>query len=208
VPATARPEAKAPTNCKSVLNKSAKNSVTQGAFATDFQCNVWNVFCAQELRQATLTINEDIMAQTDAKSLSNSQNSETIATESTHTKAASGVMQFAQGALSAQVGRVSEILNNTADAIDQLLGGSDLPLPDGAKGFVTSTSGKLRDMADRTTEDEAGKLLEALQRTAAAHPATTAGFGAALGAALGLALAKLGGPAVSAATSKDQRESA
>lgn len=106
----------------------------------------------------------------------------------------SRVMKMAQTAVGAQVGRVSEILINAADSIDDLLGGSNSPLPEGAKTYVASTSGKLRDLADRATEEEAGKMVEALQRTAASHPAATAGIGAALGAVLGLVLAKLGGP--------------
>jgi hypothetical protein len=96
--------------------------------------------------------------------------------------------------VNAQVGRVSEILNGTADSIDELLGGRNSPLPDTAKVYVTSTSGKLRALADRVTEEEASKLLRNLQQAAASHPAATMGLGAALGAALGLALAKLGGP--------------
>jgi hypothetical protein len=55
-----------------------------------------------------------------------------------------------------------------------------------------TTSGKLRELADRATEEEALQLLEGLHRSAARNPAVTAGVGAALGAALGLALARLG----------------
>ena len=135
------------------------------------------------------------MAQTDAETPSSFKEAANIVTANNDAKSASGVMRFAHNAVSAQVGRVSEILNSAADAIDELLGSTSLPVPDGAKGFISSASGKLRDMADRTSEEEASKMLETLQRTAADHPAATAGLGAALGAALGLALAKLGGPA-------------
>lgn len=120
----------------------------------------------------------------------------------------SGVFRFAQTAVNAQVGRVSEILNGTADSIDDLLGGSNSPLPDSAKGYVTSTSGKLRELADRATEEEASKLLRNLQQAASNHPAATMGLGAALGAALGLALAKLGGPSqpkISSATASSKK---
>jgi hypothetical protein len=151
-------------------------------------------------------MDEDIMAQTDAETLSSSKKDADIATESTDAKAQSRVMRFAQDAVGAQVGRVSEVLNSTAASIDELLGGTNSPLPDRAKGLVSSTSGKLRDMAERATEEEAGKLLETLQRTAAEHPGITAGLGAALGAALGLAVAKLGRPTPSA-TQKSKAES-
>ncbi len=145
------------------------------------------------------------MAQTDAEALSSPKQAAHIATANNDAKSASGVMRFAQNAVSAQAERVSEVLNSAADAIDGLVGGANLPLPDGAKGFISSASGKLRDMADRTSEEEASKMLETLQRTAADHPAATAGLGAALGAALGLALAKLGGPA-STTPPKNERE--
>ncbi len=103
----------------------------------------------------------------------------------------STVTKFALSAVNTQVGRVSKILNGTADAIDEILSGKNSPLPDTAKGVATSTSAKLRALAGRANEEEAAKLIEGLQRVAANHPAATAGIGAALGAALGLALAKL-----------------
>jgi hypothetical protein len=105
---------------------------------------------------------------------------------------AASVSRYALGAVNGQIGRVSAILTGTADSIDEILGGTASPLPEQARGFVTTTSGKLRDLADLATEEEAQKLLEGLQRSAARHPAVTAGVGAALGAALGLALARLG----------------
>ncbi len=105
---------------------------------------------------------------------------------------ASFVSRYALGAVGGQIDRVSSILTGTADSIDEILGGTTSPLPDSVKGVVTTTSGKLRELADRATEEEALQLLEGLQRSAARHPAVTAGVGAALGAALGLALARLG----------------
>ncbi|UVO52801.1 hypothetical protein [Sphingomonas sp. SUN039] len=105
---------------------------------------------------------------------------------------ASSVSRFALGAVGGQIDRVSSILTGAADSIDEILGGNNSPLPDSAKGVVTTTSGKLRELADRATEEEALQLIEGLQRSAARHPAVTAGVGAALGAALGLALARLG----------------
>jgi hypothetical protein len=105
---------------------------------------------------------------------------------------ASSVSRFALGAVGGQIDRVSSILSGTADSIDEILGGNDSPLPDSVKSIVTTTSGKLRALADRASEEEALQLLEGLQRSASRHPAVTAGVGAALGAALGLALARLG----------------
>jgi ElaB/YqjD/DUF883 family membrane-anchored ribosome-binding protein len=100
--------------------------------------------------------------------------------------------QLARTAASGSIDRVSGILTGAADSIDEILGRSDLPLPESAKSAVSSTSNKLRAIADRATVEEAEKLLENLQKTAAYHPAATAGIGAAIGAALGIALAKLG----------------
>lgn len=101
--------------------------------------------------------------------------------------------QFARDVVSGPLNRVSEILTTAADTIDNLLGGESSPLPESAKGIVSSTSSKLRAMGDRASEDEAAKLIASLQKTASDHPAATAGIGATVGAALGLALAKLGG---------------
>lgn len=105
------------------------------------------------------------------------------------------IPKFAMNAVNAQVGRVSEILTTAADAIDELGKNSALALPDGAKGFVSSASAKLRDLADRATEEEAGSLIKALQRNAADHPIAAAGIGAAIGTALGIALSRLSRPA-------------
>jgi hypothetical protein len=105
---------------------------------------------------------------------------------------ASSVSRYALGAVGGQIDRVSAILTGTADSIDEILGGTNSPLPDSARGYVTTTSGKLRELADRANEEEALQLIEGLQRSAARHSAVTAGVGAALGAALGLALARLG----------------
>jgi hypothetical protein len=139
------------------------------------------------------------MAESDTTTISTPK--QTATAGKTQSMPPSGVFQFAQAAVSAQVGRVSEILNGTADSIDELLGGSNSPLPESAKGYVTSTSGKLRELADRATEEEASKLLRNLQQAASSHPAATMSLGAALGAALGLALAKLGGPSLSGVSS-------
>ena len=117
--------------------------------------------------------------------------SPTSSTAGARKDTSSVVAKFMLNAVNAQVGRVSEILNGTADSIDEILSGKDSPLPDTAKGVATSTSAKLRELAGRANEEEAAKLIKGLQRTAANHPAATAGIGAALGAALGLALAKL-----------------
>lgn len=106
--------------------------------------------------------------------------------------AAPAVPQFALNAVNAQVGRVSEILSSAADTIDELLSNNGSALPESAQGFVKTASGKLRELSDRATEEEAGKLLETLQRTAADHPVATASIGAAIGTALGLALSRLG----------------
>jgi hypothetical protein len=105
---------------------------------------------------------------------------------------ASSVSRYALSAVGGQIDRVSSILTGTADSIDELIGGNDSPLPESVKGVVMTTSGKLRELADRATEEEALQLLEGLHRSAARNPAVTAGVGAALGAALGLALARLG----------------
>jgi hypothetical protein len=105
---------------------------------------------------------------------------------------ASSVSRYALGAMGDQIDRVSSILTGTADSIDEIVSSTTSPLPDLVKGVVKSTSGKLRELADRANEEEALQLLEGLQRNAARHPAVTAGLGAALGAALGLALARLG----------------
>lgn len=139
------------------------------------------------------------MAESDTATISTPKPGAT--TGKTQSMRPSGVFQLAQTAVNAQVGRVSEILNGTADSIDELLGGSNSPLPDSAKGYVTSTSSKLRELAGRATEEEASKLLRNLQQAASSHPAATMGLGAALGAALGLALVKLGGPSQSRASS-------
>lgn len=106
--------------------------------------------------------------------------------------APSTVPKFALDAVGAQVGRVSDILSSAADAIDDLLTSNGAALPESAQGFVKNASGKLRELSDKATEEEAGKLLENLQRTAADHPIATAGIGAAIGTALGLALSRLG----------------
>lgn len=105
---------------------------------------------------------------------------------------APAVPQFALNAVNAQVGRVSDILSSAADTIDDLLSNNGSALPESAQGFVKNASGKLRELSDRATEEEAGKLLETLQRTAAEHPVATASIGAAIGTALGLALSRLG----------------
>lgn len=102
------------------------------------------------------------------------------------------VPQFALNAVNAQVGRVSDILSSAADTIDELLSSNGSALPESAQGFVKTASGKLRELSDKATEEEAGKLLETLQRTAADHPVATASIGAAIGTALGLALSRLG----------------
>ncbi|MEP6785936.1 MAG: hypothetical protein ABI898_09375 [Sphingomonadales bacterium] len=106
--------------------------------------------------------------------------------------ASSAVPKFAVDMVNAQVGRVSEILVAAADTIDDLMKSNGSALPEAAKGLATTTSGKLRDLSERATEEEAGKLLENLQRTAADHPVATASIGAAIGTALGLALSRLG----------------
>ncbi len=110
----------------------------------------------------------------------------------TENQPASVVSQFARQAASGPLSRVSEVLGATADTLDKLLGGVSSPLPDTAKGIVTSASAKLRSLGDRATEEEAAKLIASLQTVAADHPAATAGISAAVGAALGLALTKLG----------------
>jgi hypothetical protein len=135
---------------------------------------------------------EEIMADIDiAARLATTKRSPTSSTAGAKKDTSSVVAKFMLNAVNTQVGRVSEILNGTADSIDEILGGKDSPLPDTAKGVATSTSAKLRELAGRANEEEAAKLIKGLQRTAANHPAATAGIGAALGAALGLALAKL-----------------
>lgn len=102
------------------------------------------------------------------------------------------VPKFAMDAIGAQATRVSDILTAAADTIDEL---NTASLPDTARNFAGTASSKLRGLADRATEDEAARLVEALQRTAASHPLATASIGAAIGAALGMALSRLSRPA-------------
>lgn len=104
----------------------------------------------------------------------------------------SAIPKFALDAIGAQTARVSDILIAAADAIEELTANNATSLPETAKGFADTASLKLRGLADRATEDEAARLVETLQRTAANHPLATAGIGAAIGAALGIALSRLG----------------
>jgi hypothetical protein len=100
--------------------------------------------------------------------------------------------QFAANLAGAPAARVAGALTGAADSIDAIASGDDFPGNDTLRDFATSASQKLRDLAGRADPEEAGRLVAALQRKAAEHPAATAGVGAALGAVLGLVLARLG----------------
>ncbi len=103
----------------------------------------------------------------------------------------SALPQFAADAANRQIARVSTILSEAANSIDELAGESSA-LPANVSGFASSASGRLRDLAERAAAQDAGKLVDTLQRSAASHPFATAGIGAAIGAVLGLALVRFG----------------
>lgn len=132
---------------------------------------------------------------TDAATLSVPTRKTTNAVTKASSGSGSALPKFALDAIGAQTARVSEILIAAADAIEELTASNGAALPDAAKSFAGTASTKLRGLADRATEEEAAKLVETLQRSAASHPLATAGIGAAIGAALGLALSRLGRPA-------------
>jgi len=111
----------------------------------------------------------------------------------------SALPQFAIDAANRQVARVSGILNEAADSIDGLAGGEESVLPAPIRGFAASASDMLRDLAERAEAQDAGRLVQSLQRQAAASPMATASIGAAIGALLGLALIRLGPSADDAA---------
>ena len=100
------------------------------------------------------------------------------------------VPQFAIDAANVQVARVSGALTQTADTIDQLLLESASALPEPVLGMVRTASGKLRDLADGTGEQDAAVLLGRLEQAAARNVAITVGVGTAIGAALGLAFTR------------------
>jgi ElaB/YqjD/DUF883 family membrane-anchored ribosome-binding protein len=103
----------------------------------------------------------------------------------------SALPQFAADAANRQIARVSTILSDAADSLEELAGESSA-LPANVSWFASAASGRLRDLAERTEAQDAGKLVDSLQRSTARHPFATAGIGAAIGAIGGLALVRLG----------------
>jgi len=107
---------------------------------------------------------------------------------------ASAVPGFMLKAADTQVARAAAVLRGAADTIEDLVGKEGTEVPETIRTFAANAVDTLRRYGDRADETEAAAMIEKLQRSAAAHPLTTAGIGAALGAALGYALTRLGQP--------------
>lgn len=101
-------------------------------------------------------------------------------------------------AADAKIATWSSAVIDAADTVERLVSSESLPIPDGVRDLVTSTSQKLRNFGSAASEREAADLVADLQRKAASHPAASIGIGAAVGAALATLLVRLGSPAAPA----------
>lgn len=97
-------------------------------------------------------------------------------------------------AADAKIATWSVAVIDAADTVERLMSSESLPIPDGVRDLVTSTSQKLRNFGSAASEREAADLVADLQRKAASHPAASIGIGAAVGAALATLLVRLGSP--------------
>ncbi len=96
--------------------------------------------------------------------------------------------QFAIDAANERLGAVGTTLNGAADAIDDLFERDALPFGQDFQSLAARAARGLRDTGTTLANQDAGELLGAAQRSAAARPALTVSVGAALGAALAFVL--------------------
>ena len=100
------------------------------------------------------------------------------------------IPQVAIDAANDRIREVGGAIGGVADTIDELFDRNKLPFGDNIQGFADQATGRLRSIGDTVGDQDAGELIETVQRRAAENLAMAIAIGAAAGAAIAFFLAR------------------
>ena len=100
------------------------------------------------------------------------------------------VPQVAIDAANDRLREAGGALGGVADTIDELFERNTLPFGDNLQGFADQATRRLRSIGDTVGDQDAGELIDTIQRRAAANPGLAIAVGAAAGAAIALLLVR------------------